>query len=272
MRDFFLNSEGLLDMDALSFLEREEIPGILPCTWVRWNERVQLVYFLNEYNPLASKIDKLTLDEVCEIAVDILDTLEKIEISVTLSPENVVWDMDSIYIDSSKDVYLVCLPAVLPVEVLESRIYTKRVYAVLSDMVSSFEGGDLVARQIEDEKNKAFGDWKALKAAITRRNPSEDEYLVLRSVNTAEPLTFKIGHEKFYIGSDPEQCAGCIPGAVSISPSHAMIGWNGISYYVCDCSSREGTYLNDIKLSPQTQVPFGRGSVLRFAECTFSVE
>jgi len=272
MREFFLNSQDLLDINALNLINREEIPGLLPCTYVNWNERIQLCYFVDGMTTLAEKRSLLSVDELTAVCSDILSTLKSIESFPDLSAENVSWDMESIYLDEENDVYLVCLPAVLPVEALESRIYVKRVYALFEEIFEGIEGGELLRRKTESVKNRSFGDWIALKDTITSKAAVEEEKITLRSVNTPEPFTFEIGHHEFYIGTDPEKCEGCILGAVSVSPVHALIGWNDISYYIQDLNSREGTYLNDIRLMPQNQVPFGKGSIIKFAECTFTVE
>ena len=272
MREYFLNSQELLDVNALNLLNKEEIPGILSCMPVNWNERVQLVYFVDGLTTLEEKRDELSLDELTRVCSDIIEILVKIESTMDISPENVSWDMDSIYLDEDNDVSLVCLPAVLPVDVLESRIYIKRVYALLDEIISPVPGGEAVSRQMEAAKNKAFGDWQGLKEALWSRAAVEEESIKLKSINTPEPFLFRIRHEDFYIGTDPEKCKGCITGAVSVSPVHALIGWNDISYFIQDLGSREGTYLNDIKITPMVQVPFGKGSIIRFAECTFNVE
>ena len=272
MREFYLNSQELLDETALNLLNRDEIPGLLPCQMVRWNERIQLCYFVDDMTPLSERKSTLSLDELSAICSDILLTLVSIENYPDLSAENVAWDMDSIYIDEDNDVYLVCLPAVLPIEALESRIYVKRTYSLMDEIFEGVPGGEMVIRQMEAARNKSFGDWHSLKDALSSRFATEDDMLTLRSVNTSEPFTFKIGHEEFHIGADPERCEGCILGAISVSPVHALIGWNDISYYLMDLGSREGTYLNDIRILPHTQVPFGKGSIIKFAECTFTVE
>ncbi len=272
MREFFLNSQELLDINALNLLDREEIPGLLTCKKILWNDRVQLCYFLDGMTSLESKKEQLSLDELTAVCSQILTMLVEIESYPDLSAENVSWDMDSIYLDEDNDVSLICLPAVLPIEALESRIYMKRVYALMDEVFQDVSGGEAVRRQMEAARNKAFGDWLGLKDALSSRVAVEETMITLRSVNTPEPFVFEIGHEDFYIGTDPEQCKGCILGAISVSPVHALIGWNDISFFIKDLGSREGTYLNDIKITPQTPVPFGKGSIIKFAECTFTVE
>ena len=129
----------------------------------------------------------------------------------------------------------------------------------------------MVCRQIVYQKEKAFGNWNMLMNALDRRAPEEDEVLVLKSINTPEVLTFRVHHEDFRIGTDPE-AEGLIKGVDTISPLHAMIGWNEISFFVKDLGSTGGTFVNDTRLTPNMEVPIGQGTVLRFADCTFNVE
>ena len=63
-----------------------------------------------------------------------------------------------------------------------------------------------------------------------------------------------------------------ISGVNTVCPVHAFVGWNDISFYLMDLDSANGTFVNDQKIAPMSQVPIGKGSVLRFADCTFNVE
>ena len=270
MRDFLFHSEELLDKNALDFLEKENIPGILPCRWVRWNSMIQLVYFTDNLVSLSQKIDELSLDELRDIGKDIIDYIKAIEDQMDLSPENIVWDMDSIYLDEDYQVYLICLPAVLPVESLESKIYVKRLYSVLNDIFMRNVDGELVCRQIEAQRKKEMENWDDLKDAIDRQDPEDVEALILRSINVPDPVEFVIEHSDFIIGSD-ETVDGYLnlPG---ISPEHARIGWNEVSFYVQDLGSEMGTYLNEVQIQPEIDVPLGSGSILKFGDYTFNVE
>lgn len=272
MREFMLNSEDLLDPDALGFMEEGRDKGLLPCTWIRFNDRIKLAYFPEGYESLDSRLDDMTLDQICHVGKALLERVKELEGCMEISPENLVWDLDSIYLDEEGKVYFLCLPAVLPEESLNSQIYKKRIYALLEEMLGHSESGSHVCRQMEFQKERQFGDWTSLQEALERRPPREDEEIVLKSVNTPVPQSFHIGHEAFRIGTDGETADGVIEGATTVSPLHAEIGWNDINFYVMDLESANGTYLNDQKLPPMAQTPVGKGSVLRFADCTFNVE
>ena len=72
MREFLLNSEELLDRNALAFLENGEIWGLLPCHFVRFNEKVKLAYFTEGYTPLGERLPYMSLDEVCYVGQRLL--------------------------------------------------------------------------------------------------------------------------------------------------------------------------------------------------------
>ena len=270
MRDFLFGSEELLDKNAYECLEKEYIPGILPCRWVRWNSMIQLVYFTESLTSISEMADELTLDELRTVGNEIIDYVVRLEEQMDLSAENVVWDLDTIYLDEDFQVHIICLPAVIPIESLDSKIYIKRVYAVLNDLFSLHEDGRFICRQIDAQSEKDPSDWDSLRAVIEIREPKEDETITLRGINTPEPVVFEIGHEEFVLGSD-DTVDGCLKYE-SISPVHALIGWNEISFYIEDMGSEQGTYLNDVQLSPNLQTPFGRGSIIRFGDHTFTVE
>ena len=273
MRDFLLNTRELLDRGALAFLREEgETHGLFPVHEMFFDDRIKLACFTDGKRPIGEAVPAYSLDETCAVAKSILRRIRDLEGCREISLENVVWDRDSIYLDDQGQVWLICLPAVVPEETKNSLIYAKRVYALLQDMVSRKEDGDIVARQILHQQENDFENWAALENALDRRAPKEDESLILKSINTPEVLTFRIRHEIFRIGSDPTEADGLIMGTETISPLHAEIGWNDISFYVRDLESENGTFVNNQQIAPGMEVPIGEGTVLRFAEYTFNVE
>ena len=272
MREFLLTSEKLLDKEAYHFLENGTEQGLLPCSWIRFNDRIKLVYFTDSYDNLGERLPQMSLDEICQVGRKVLDRIKALEGNFSVSLENIVWDIDSIYLDEKGQAFGLCIPAVIPEESLNSQIYKKRVYALLEEMMEHTRGGEEVCRQIEFQKERDFGNWDSLQEALERRMPEEDEMILLKSVNTPEPQSCRIVHEKFLLGTDDEQVDGRIAGVNTVSPVHAVVGWNDISFYVMDMNSANGTFINDQKIAPMSQVPIGKGSVLRFADCTFNVE
>ncbi len=273
MREFILNTEDLLDRDAFGFLRDEgEAYGLFPFHWVYYDARIKLVCYTDGMTALSAVLQTLSLDETSAVSKAILRRLQALEDCPHISLENIVWDQDSIYLDEQGQVHLICLPAAVPEETRHSLIYAKRVYALLQEMLDRKEGGDIVSRQIRHQQEKNFENWEILENVLDRRAPEEDESLILKSINAPEVLTFRVRHGLFRIGSDPAQADGLIRGTETVSPLHAEIGWNEISFYVRDLNSENGTFVNNQQISPGMEVPIGEGTVLRFAEYTFNVE
>ncbi|MGI6051634.1 MAG: FHA domain-containing protein [Bilifractor sp.] len=274
MKDFLL-SEDVIDEQAVRFINREgESYGLLSVYWVHFNDRVKMEFFTDGLVPLSERQKSLSLDQACGICKQILARVIKISEVKSVSLENVIWDAESIFTDSSDHVFLICLPAIVPLESIQSAIYAKRVYSLIEDMLAEREDGGFVCRQVGYQQSKNFGDWKGLMSTLNLRETEEDENaeIVLRSINTPSPCEFIIRQRRFRIGSDPGEVEGPITEVDTIDPVHAEIGWNGINYYVVDLGSEHGTYVNDRRIAPHMEIPIGQGTVLRFADYTFNVE
>ena len=272
MRDFLLKAPELLDREAMETVNSLADTGLIPCKSVRVNEKVRLVYCRDAYEVLADVFEALTMEEIRDAAGGILRQAQAVLETPGLYLENLILDMDSIYLENRETVHMICLPAVMHEDTLQDQISAKRLYTLLEEMFEDRPGGEETARQIRYQKEKSFGDWGSLAEALHKRTPEEYEALLLRSVNTPRELLFRVGHENFVIGSETGEADGLILGMEGIAPCHAEIGWNEIGYYVKDLGSLEGTYVNDQKITPDVEIPIGMGTVLRFAGCTFTVE
>jgi serine phosphatase RsbU (regulator of sigma subunit) len=69
-----------------------------------------------------------------------------------------------------------------------------------------------------------------------------------------------------------DQCDIALPAdADKISRFHARFDHDGSRWHVTDLNSRWGTFLNGIKLAPQTSMPIGFGDLIRIAPWTFDL-
>jgi hypothetical protein len=271
MKEFIIPGEERIDPEQFKLVNEDRVFGLLHCSKVRYNRAIKLVMPTSGYQCIGEIRLEKTLDELRAFAKKLLLLIEQLEQERVIDMENISWNIDSIFADCEHgNPYLVYIPTRLVKDGTKG-IYLKQIYAVLEELFDGVDGGETIIRQINYQKDKNFADWTQLKGALDKREPEEDDLLVLKSVNTPEPIVFQIGHETFPIGSDPEQVKGTIQ-ADKISPLHATIGWNDISFYIMDHESEEGTFLNDTKITPGTQVPIGKGSVIRFADLTFNIE
>ncbi len=272
MKEFLINSESLLNKDALRFLKMENDEDLLSCRWIRFNDKIKLVYFEEGMSTLTAVLRTMTLEQLCTIGISLLKLVTRLENAEEMTPENLSLDTDSIYIGEENALRCIYVPVELPDESLLNPIYKKRIYAILEDMCKTVPEGADIWRRIEYEKVNNPGNWTSILAILDDPYAETNNLIYLKGINTPGEVVFQIGQEDFTIGSDKTQADGTIDAADQISPVHARILWDENGFYVMDMDSAEGTYVNDQRIDPMTQVKIGLGSVLRFGEYTFSVE
>lgn len=95
------------------------------------------------------------------------------------------------------------------------------------------------------------------------------EGLLLKSQNPEYP-DFEIQGECFLIGKRRESVDGCLP-APTISRIHARISFDGISYYIEDLNSTNGTWADQIQLNPYELCLLKDGMRIVFASVEYQV-
>ena len=172
MRETYLNSEELLDKAALDILRQGLVPGLADGRALHYNQRIKILYRLDDLFSVEERLEELSLDQVCGIGTQILDKLIAVEAQEGLVPDNLVLDMSGIYMDESGCVTAVYVPVILPEDPLIEPIYRKRIYALLEELLEKKEGGETITEEIESYNENNFGDWNALKEALNRSNLS----------------------------------------------------------------------------------------------------
>lgn len=272
MKEFLINSENLLNKDALRILRVEKAEDLIPCKWIRFNEKIKLVYFEEGYSTLSTVLRNMTLDQLCEIGISLLKLIIRLENCDELTPENLTLDTESMYIGEDDHVRCIYVPVELPDESLFNPIYKKRIYAILEEMCETVKEGADIWRRIEYERANDPGNWSSLLGILDDPYAETNNLIYLKGINTPGELVFQVGQEDFVIGSDKNQVDGFIDAETLVSPVHARIIWDENGFYVMDMDSVNGTYVNDQRIDPMTKVKIGFGGILRFADYTFSVE
>ena len=126
--------------------------------------------------------------------------------------------------------------------------------------------------QIEYQKTQDMGNWILLKEALDKRIPMQSDTIRLIGMDKAVGMEYAIGTELFRIGSDENLSDAVLEDGDEVGAVHAVIGWNDISFYVMSLDHNSGTWLNDTKLTPNTEIPIGAGNVIRIAGYSFLIE
>lgn len=287
MREFLLDGEKMIDHDMVSFLKGKGERFFFPCKWIRYNDRKKLFFFNEGFYSLGSVRKAYTLDEICEVIKRFLSVVKELEKYPEIAKENVIWDLDSIYVDEKKNIRLIYLPVYREKDGDTDNIYKKRVYALIEGLLKGTESagemsknsekdindGELLRRRVVFQEVKSFGNWDEVLETMNRNILQDDSMIILQTKNeNGEVFSYTISDEEVMIGSDPGKCQ--IPVEKQDDDNkktEAKIGWNGINFYIYDFETESGTFVNNTRIASEVQVPIGRGSSLRIGGTEFLI-
>ena len=99
---------------------------------------------------------------------------------------------------------------------------------------------------------------------------AKEHKLILSAINAPAPLQLVVDRTEFRIGKNPDM-EGVVTFNKFIGRTHCMILKNGSSFSVVDLNSKNGTFINQSRLSPQQPYGLKTGDVLRLANSDFQV-
>ena len=100
--------------------------------------------------------------------------------------------------------------------------------------------------------------------------PAKEHMLILSAINAPAPLQLVVDRSDYRIGKNPDM-DGVVTFNKFIGRTHCMILKNGSSFSVVDLNSKNGTFINQSRLSPQQPYGLKTGDVLRLANSDFQV-
>lgn len=100
---------------------------------------------------------------------------------------------------------------------------------------------------------------------LTAAAPLPTGYLLWQKGN----LSGRVGEQPLLVGSSAEQCGFLVPGNRTISRRHALLTRRGPAFFVKDCGSRNGTFLNGRQLEPEKEEELRDGDRLRLSDEDF---
>lgn len=84
----------------------------------------------------------------------------------------------------------------------------------------------------------------------------------------ADGATYAITGSRFILGRHTDKCHLVIPNK-KVGRVHAQIVTKGEQYYLVDLDSKNGTFLNQVRLIPQREYPINNGDQLRLVDVEY---
>lgn len=94
--------------------------------------------------------------------------------------------------------------------------------------------------------------------------------MTLTALNVQPPVVLNVNRDEYRIGKLPDM-DGVITFNNYIGREHCKIVWTGSGYAVVDLNSRNGSFVNKVRLHPMQPQLLQNGDVLRLANCDFRV-
>ncbi len=281
---YLLAEEALFSQTRMKAIESSEDPCILKCVRVLYNGKIKLVYLTGGYRRLDQCLPGMKSGDYRALAGAMMREVLFIRGNSILSCGCIDLSADRVFVDwSEKDVRLVCLPVrdkvPIPEAEFESMLREKLLQWGSLLPPEEQSGLEELNEQLSDPTESLqtlaehFASYRhrAPMPGPMRREAGQMK-LELSSVGTVPPVAFVVDHTPFLIGREWGTVDGAIPGEYPrVGRKHCRIEAGPGGYQVVDVNSKNGTWVNDVKLQPLVPAELAHGSVLRLANVSFAV-
>ena len=271
MRDFLIAGEELLDEEMIRFLKNKAEHIFFSCKWIRYNEKIKVFYFTEGYRSLGAVCGNYALEDACSAIKHLLMVVKEIEKYPEIAKENIIWDVENIYVDEKNNIRMICLPVKSTRDAETENIYKKQIYSLVEDLLNRSAEGNLLYRRVLFLEEKSFGDWDAVMQTMEGDILQDESVIFLERTDLeGDTIPFPITNEEIYIGSDPDICQLTLT-AEGVAPQHARVGWNDINFYVMDLDTEAGIFVNGTRIAAGIQVPIARGNKIGIGQAEFLI-
>lgn len=256
-------------------MQSQKDNGLIPCVKMLFNGKTMLFYMPGNLKPLDSLIPYLDEHDQTQIVEDLLGNAIQVRDNGFLSWDNLVVNPSRIYVDKATGkTALVYLPVEKKTE-LDSVAFENEIRRTLSALLEKWEDGE--AAQLRQRlENKMLSLEEVIPdnppnrgGAVSSAAPSR---LVLVARNTADRQELVIPHPPCVIGRHPQMANVAVGFSKAIGRRHCRIDFQNNQYSITDLESKNHTYVNGQRLTPNVSQSLRNGDSVRLADVDFRVE
>ena len=278
---YVLTSDSFYSSTEFKILQSQKIVNFANCCKMRWNGRIQLLYFTSNCIPFADYIQSSTPESTIAIIEQIISTIISVKNNGFLSYYNIEISFNRIFIDQTNNqVHMIYLP-------INHKLFTDafqfnttlygelfrstRFCPILNEVLKCFSDRESIS--VEELFSKVSNISSEL-AKSQGRIIQKNKKMKLIAVNSPFPLEIAIDKDNFIIGRNESVVDGFVPFSKMIGRQHCKICYKNNEYFVVDLNSQNGTYLNQRKnrLPANQLCSLSNGDILRLAKFSFRVE
>ncbi len=285
---YLLKDNNMFALTEYKVLNGRSRKHLIKCSKVLFNGKIQFVYLVSGYRPLSGLIETISPEELCVIIANLIKAIMDIEEIGFLKCNNLDISFNRLYVNvKTYEIHLIYLPINTKKQdniEYESR-FIKYIAAQLDIIEQAIPGKTLDIRRYFSENQyslrqiyeKISAEVRRSKSTIADNIDADSNYnagqpvLVLNYEGDPSDLTFVVDKEKFTVGKRPDT-DGQITFNSAISRHHCDFIYKDMKYFVIDMGSSNGTFVNGVRLVPETPREIHSGDIIRLANSDFKAE
>lgn len=285
---YLLENNNAFALTEYKVLNGRNRKHLIKCYKVMYNGKIQLIYLVSGYRPLAGLIETIDPDELCIIITNLIKAIIYIEEIGFLKCNNLDISFNNLFVDmKTYEVNLVYLPVnnkkqdIIEYETkFINYISTQldKIETVMpgktSEIRKYFSGNKSSLRRIYDTISADLKKKKTPIPGIAKEVPgsySNQPVLTMTLEGEPEGIVFFVDKQQFTIGKRTG-VDGLMTFNNAISRHHCDIIYRDMKYFVIDMGSSNGTFVNGARLVPKTPKEIKDGDIMRLANSNFKIQ
>lgn len=262
-------------------MQNNPIDCLIDCHKLTYNMKTKFMYFHDQMTSLDQKIKHLETYEIETLLQQLVVVIKEIEDYGFISLECIESRLERIYVDNrTPQIRFLYIPVKLGKASynkvrFENKICRQLLYLLEKEVTSESNQIRKIIEGLENDKTLQLNDVieGLLKVAT---GGTQKEYIgqnssaiVISAIN--DQVAFHINGDEFVIGKKRRCVNGLILNNPTVSRVHCKICRVGEIFYLIDLGSSNGTYLNGMRLVPNTPIVIRLGDHIRVSNIEFLV-
>lgn len=267
---------------------------LIPCHRLKYNGKIKLVYFTDEYISLNKIMGKIDADALkCNI-VNLIKAIIEVDSNGFLNTSYIDSRLDYIFLEKdSLSIKMIYLPInILEIEQNKNLVEHCVRNQLINKIQEVYNQGDEQIQKIlltlKDETISLtqialkYGNLHNGKRGVLKKtnitcnntsadNNSYDTSTEMRLEQIGGNLVFHISKNEYLIGKNSSRVDGVIPNNNVISRIHCKIVHKDNKYYICDMESSNGTFINGKRIESGELVEIINEDKVKLANMDFNI-
>ncbi len=287
--EYVLERNDVFYDTGFKIMQNPENKDMLKCYRYKYNGKIKLVYFTNEFITVEHLIKKTDVKLIGNIICKIIDAFINIENIGFLNLEYVINSLNKVYINKSTNtVQIIYIPVSIYGETKSRDVFEEDVKKefrrlleniiladnpIIKNMINCFNDNSLDLKEI-GKRILNLRNEKNINNTIEYKIQADEgilqnETICLKSVNGM--ISFEINGHDYIIGKKREMVDGVIIGNSAVSRVHCKILCRNGYYFIADMGSSNGTFLDGMRVTADNPQQIHLGSRITIADIEFVV-